>query len=261
MRRFQAAPTAGVLYNRPPPKPTNENLPLEKVIYVLWRDPRQPLNDWCRALRSTLAEDLLALGARSVQVNVLDEWAQAGAAHIQGGAPLVEGTIQLWLDSANDSRRKPFDAAIAAVSWQMAAYLVSESVLRDDLPPAPQRGARTPCFAQMAMFRCLPTLSREQWWNIWRNEHSEVALATQGTFYRYAQNLVVRTLTFGAPAYDAIAEECLAEGALTDPHVFYGSDGDAGKLEQRRSDCMRSVARFIDFSAIVVIPTSQYRFE
>lgn len=234
---------------------------MEKVIYVLWRDPRQPLNDWCRALRSTLAQQLLALGAMRVQVNVIDEWAQAGTDHIQGGSPLVEGTIQLWLDSANDKQRQPFDAAVRAASWQMAAYLVSESVLRNELPPAPRPGARTPCFAQMAMFRCLPTLSREQWWNIWRNEHSDVALATQGNFHLYAQNLVIRALTFGAPAYDAIAEECLPEAALTDPHAFYGSGGDNDKLEQRRNACMQSVARFIDFSAIVVIPTSQYRFE
>ncbi len=233
---------------------------MEKVIYVLWRDPRQPAQDWCRALRSELADNLLALGARSVQVNVYDELAWAGAAHIQGSGPLIEGVVQVWLDSANDRRRKPFDTAVAAASWQMAAYLVCESVLQNDLPRAAAAGARTPCFSQMALFRCLPTLTPAQWWDLWRNSHSDIMLATQGSFY-YAQNLVVRVLTFGAPAFEAIAEECFPEGALTDPEVFFDAVGDPVKLHANRTACMESVSRFIDFSAITVLPTSQYRFD
>jgi hypothetical protein len=112
----------------------------------------------------------------------------------------------------------------------------------------------------MALFRCLPTLTPAQWWDIWRNSHSEIMVATQGSFY-YAQNLVVRALTFGAPAFDAIAEECFPEAALTDPHVFYGAVGDAEKLRANRETCMQSVSRFIDFSTITVMPTSQYRFD
>lgn len=229
---------------------------MEKVIYLLWRDPRQPLAPWCRTLRTELAEQLIAAGAHSVQVNVLDEFAQAGVDHIQGGAPLIEGVIQLWIDSANDRRRAAFDSAVAAVAWQMAAYLVCESVLQTDLPRPAQRGVRTACFSQLAMFRCLPTLSREQWWDIWRNSHSEIAPETQASFY-YAQNLVVRALTFGAPAYDAIVEECFPEGALTSPHVFFGAVDDV-ELDVKRGTCMQSIGRFVDFSAIAVIPTSQY---
>lgn len=233
---------------------------MEKVIYAMWRDPRLPAQEWCQILRTELPANLRALGARSVQINVFDEHAWAGTDHIQGKGPLIECVVQLWLDSANDRPRQPFDAAIAAASWQMAAYLVSESVLQTHLPRAAGPGARTPCFSQMALFRCLPTLTPAQWWDIWRNSHSEIMVATQGSFY-YAQNLVVRALTFGAPAFDAIAEECFPEAALTDPHVFYGAGGDAEKLHVNRETCMQSVSRFIDFGTITVMPTSQYRFD
>lgn len=233
---------------------------MEKVIYAMWRDPRRPAQEWCQVLRTELPAHLLALGARSVQVNVFDEHAWAGTDHIQGKEPLIECVVQVWLDSANDSPRQPFDSVIEAASWQMAAYLVCESVLQTGLPRVEERGARTPCFSQMALFRCLPTLTREQWWQLWRNSHSDIMLETQGSFY-YAQNLVVRALTFGAPAFDAIAEECFPEAALTDPQVFFDAVGDDAKLQANRATCMESISRFIDFGAIAVIPTSQYRFD
>jgi hypothetical protein len=229
---------------------------LEKVIYLLWRDPRQPLENWCRSLRGELAERLAALGAHSLQINVFDEFAAAGAGHIQGRAPLIEGFVQLWLDSANDKQREPFDTLIAANCWRMAAYLVSESLLQTDLPRPARFGERTPCFAQMAMFRCLPSLAREQWWDIWRNSHSQIALETQASFY-YAQHLVIRALTFGAPPYDAIVEECFPEAALTSQQAFFGAADDA-ELQAKRGTSMQSISRFVDFSAIEVIPTSQY---
>jgi hypothetical protein len=229
---------------------------LEKVIYLLWRDPRQPLASWCRNVRGPLADNLVALGARSLQINVFDEIATPGAEHIQGGGPLIEGFVQLWLDSANDAPRAPFDAAIAAASMQMAAYLVSESVLQTDLPRPAIRGERTPCFAQMAIFRCLPSLTREQWWDIWRNSHSQIAPITQASFY-YAQHLVVRPLTPDAPLFDAIVEECFADAALTSQHAFFGAADDA-ELEIKRGTCMQSIARFVDFTTIAVVPTSQY---
>lgn len=229
---------------------------MEKVIYLLWRDPRLPLHGWCDSVRGELATKLLGLGAHALQVNVFDQFAQAGTDHIQGGGPLVEGFIQLWLDSANDEQRAPFDAAIAAACWRMAAYLVSESLLQTALPRPAQLGQRTPCFAQMAMFRCLPSLARAQWWDIWRNSHSSIALQTQASFY-YAQHLVVRPLTFDAPPYDAIVEECFPEAALTSPHAFFGAADDA-ELEAKRGASMQSISRFVDFSAIAVVPTSQY---
>jgi EthD domain-containing protein len=229
---------------------------LEKVIYLLWRDPGQPLEAWCRKIRGELADSLVALGARSLQVNVFDEIAAPGVEHIQGGGPLIEGFVQLWLDSANDAPRAAFDAAIAANVLRMAAYLVSESILQTELPRPAALGQRTPCFAQMAMFRCLPSLTREQWWDIWRNSHSRIAPVTQASFY-YAQHLTVRPLTPNAPLYDAIVEECFPDAALTSQHAFFGAADDT-ELELKRGTCMRSIARFVDFTTIAVVPTSQY---
>lgn len=50
-----------------------------------------------------MAERLSALGARFVQANVQDGLA-------------LQDALQIWLDSANDELRKPFDKAISAAT-------------------------------------------------------------------------------------------------------------------------------------------------
>lgn len=231
---------------------------MEKVIYLLWRDPRDEVEAWCHRIRSEVAEQLAQLGARYVQANVRDAMAMQGAQHIQTSrAPVIEGVIQLWLDSANDTQRRPFDKAIGKASWRMAAYLVSESQLLFNDRHPPKVGQRTECFAQIAAFQCPPRLDKEEWLNLWRNSHSQIAIDTQDTFH-YAQNLVVRPLTFGAPPYDAIVEECFPEAAMTSPHVFYDAVGDDARLKKHQDEMMASCQRFIDPSRLDVVPTSQY---
>ncbi|HQR04263.1 MAG: EthD domain-containing protein [Proteobacteria bacterium] len=230
---------------------------MEKVIYALWRDPRIAQEDWCSQLRGAVADKLVSLGARGVQVNVCDAPAAPGEQYRQGRQPRIEGVILLWLDSANDQPRKPFDAAIEVVCWRMAAYLVSEShVLINDRHP-PQVGKRTKCLAQVALFACRKDVPRDNWIDIWRNSHSQVAIDTQDTFH-YTQNLVVRALTFGAPPYEAIVEEGFPEEALTSVHAFYDAVGDDAKLAENQRLMMESCTRFIDFNTIDVVPTSQY---
>lgn len=231
---------------------------MEKVIYMLWRDPREEVETWCKKIRGEVADQLAALGARFVQANVQDGLALQGAQHIQiSRAPAAEGVLQLWLDSANDEQRKPFDAVITAATWRMAAYLVSESqLLLNDRHPA-KVGQRTECYAQIAAFQCPPRISKAHWLDTWRNSHGQIAIDTQDTFL-YVQNLVVRPLTFGAPPYDAIVEEGFPEAAMTSPHVFYDAVGDDAKLKRNIEAMQQSCQRFIDFDKLDVVVTSQY---
>lgn len=60
-----------------------------------------------------------------------------------------------------------------------------------------------------------------------------VAIRTQNT-EAYVQNIVEEVLTDGSPEVAGIVEEHFPMAAMTDPHVFYGSGGDAGPAEEPR---------------------------
>ncbi|MEZ5139154.1 MAG: EthD domain-containing protein [Acidimicrobiales bacterium] len=74
----------------------------------------------------------------------------------------------------------------------------------------------------------------------------------------YVQNVVARALTPGAEPWDAIVEECFPDAAMTDPAAFYDAVGDPERQAANARTMFESVQRFIDLSAIDVIPTSRY---
>lgn len=231
---------------------------MEKIIYTLWRDPQTSADAFAQRLRNDVAEQLLALGARGLQVNVVDQHVEpaAGLRQTNSQAP-IDGTLALWVDSANGPWRRPFDEVLGAAVARFACYLVSESVaIRNSRYPA-QTGERTHGFAQMALLTRPPRLSAEAWLDIWRNQHTQVAIETQDNFL-YVQNLVVLPLTHGAPRIDAIVEECFPPAAMTDPRAFFDAPGDEDKFQRNLAAMMDSCQRFLDFDKIDVVPTSQY---
>ena len=231
---------------------------MEKVIYLLWRDPLTDGEAFGRQLRTGLAEKLVALGAHGVQVNVADNASAPGETLRQSNTkPQIEGMLSLWLDSAIQKFRCPFDEAIASVVPRMAAYLVTESQpIRNVLHPA-RPGERTAGFAQVAVLRRPPRLTYEAWLDIWHNSHTQVAIDTQSTF-QYVQNVIIRPLSYGAPIYDAVVEECFPAEAMTDPQAFFDGAGNPERFQRYLQGMIESVQRFIDLDKIDVVPTSQY---
>jgi len=232
---------------------------MEKIVYLLWCDPKINGDEFGKQLRSQLADQLLALGARGLQVNVADSPVARAVGLIQSNSqPPIQGMISLWVDSAIQKFRRPFDDAIAAAVPRMAAYLVTESQpIRNVLHPS-KPGERTAGFSQVAVLRCPPRLTHEAWLDIWHNSHTQVAIDTQSTFF-YVQNVIVRPLTYAAPIYDAIVEECFPEDAMDNPMVFFdAADGDESRFQKNIQGMMESVQRFIDLDKIDVVPTSQY---
>jgi hypothetical protein len=231
---------------------------MEKVIYVLWRDAQTPADAWARHVRSSLADKLLSLGAQAVQINVADADVEPAAALRQvNSLPGMAGIAAIWIDSAVQMFRQPFDEAVRSVVPHMAAYLVTESQpIRNTRFPA-KAGERTSGFSQLAFLKRPPRLTHEAWLDVWHNRHTRVAIDTQDNFL-YVQNVVVRALTHGAPPYDAMVEECFPAAAMTDPHAFFDAVGDEAKFQQNLQAMMDSCARFIDFDKIDVVPTSQY---
>lgn len=230
---------------------------MEKIVYALWRDPATEREMFNNRLRSEIAPRLAVL-AKAVRVNVQDaEVAGGNSPRMAATNPQMDAVIQLWVDSANDPARAPVDAIIAEVAPRYAAWLVCESTALPNTLHPPRAGERTEGFSQMVFLGLPPRLSWNAWLQIWRRDQTPVAVETQSNF-EYVQNLIVRPLTYGAPDYAAIIEECFPYAALSDEAVYFDAPGDPAKLAANQQRMMETCARFIDFDRIDCIPTSQF---
>lgn len=234
---------------------------MEKVLYAIWRDPRVDPDAFSRALREEAAPRLLALGARGLQINVVD----AAVAPAQGlvrvaTRPQMEAVAHLWVDSAIAKFRRPFDEVLEAASHRIAGYLVSESNPVVNIDHRAPPGERTYGVSQCVFIKRPQRLSADAWIDAWHNHTTPVAIECQGNFF-YAANVFVRALTHAAPAYDALVEECLPPEAMTDPTVFFDRGRDFKKAEDNRRRMYEAAALVTDSDGIDVIATSQYVFK
>jgi hypothetical protein len=230
---------------------------MEKVIYILWRDPKVDQESFAAALRTEVADELLSEGVHGLQINVVDA-AVAGGSHIHYGKtkPQMEAVLHVWVDSALPRFRQPIDDIVAKACGRFAAYLVTEGQILRNTKHAPEPGSRTFGWAQIGMSARLPDMTRDVWLDLWR-QHTEVALSTQPIF-AYQQNAFSRPLTPDAPHLHALVEECFPMEAMSDPHVFFDAAGDEEKYQRNFKKMMDSVTRFADLDSSDVFPTSQY---
>lgn len=233
---------------------------MEKVIYLVWRDPGVDIETFGKKLRNDLAAQLGTMpSVRSLKVNVVDSAVAAGEGLKQTNSnPPLESVVQVWVNSAIAHLRAPVDAAIAAHVGHFAAYLVTESQPLRNLKHPPKIGERTEGFAQIALVRKPQAQPYAEWIDVWHNSHTKVAIETQSTF-EYIQNVVIRPLTANAPPLDAMVEESFPIGALDNPQVFFDAVGNEEKFQANLKIMMDSVFRFIDMTKIDVAPTSQYK--
>lgn len=230
---------------------------MEKVIYALWKDGKQDAAAFNTHILQDTARKLSKL-AHSVRVNIQDETVANGTSpRAVSTAPQMDALIQIWVDTANDAQRAPFDDIVASGCGRFEAWLVSESVpLPNDLYP-PKAEQRTDGFSQIVFLRRPDTLSWEDWRDIWQNSHTSVATDTQSNF-EYRQNLITRRLTPESGHYDGIVEECFPMDALNDSLIYFDAPGDPDKMQKNLKAMMDSVARFIDHTRMDCIPTSQF---
>lgn len=230
---------------------------MEKVVYVLWPTVDEGVELRSRLLGKTAAA-LVAAGARGLQVNIADDDVEPAAGlRLAGSSPLPSAVVSVWMDSAIDELRQPFDTAVGAAAGEYAAYLVTESEpIRNTRHPVVP-GRRTEGFAQIAFLRRPVRLAATTWRSIWQDQHTRVAIDTQDTF-GYVQNVVVRALTQGAPPYDGIVEELFPAAAMSDRHAFFDAVGDDDRLAENFQAMIASSGKFLDLEGIEVMPTSQY---
>ncbi|MBU6392988.1 MAG: EthD domain-containing protein [Sphingomonadales bacterium] len=233
---------------------------MEKIVAALWAPPGESREAYGHRLVSSLPARLAAAGASSIRINIRDEAVSPADALVQQWqAPQQDAVVQFWLPSANALFRAGIDAVLAEASGKMSAWLVCESTIiaNTAYPSVPSR--RTPGWSQASFISFRPDMTHEAAIAHWHSHHTKVAIDTQSNF-EYVQNLIVRPLTEGAPAYDAFVEECFPEAAMSTPEAFFDAVGDPAKFEANVAAMTESCAGFIDFSRIDIIPSSQYDF-
>jgi hypothetical protein len=237
-------------------KPSGESEKMEKLAYLLWKPEAASGDAFRDQLLGPAAKALLAAGALKLQINASDSAvAPAAPMRLMNTRPLPDALVTLWLHTHLD--RKGAERALASAAPRIAGYLVLDSEPIVNSQQRAREGERTPGYSQLALIQRPPRLDAEHWLQIWQGTHTRVAKETQSTF-RYVQNAVVRTLTYGAARFDAIVEECFPAAAMTSQHAFYDAIGDDAKLEANRKRMLESSGRFIDFDRIDVIPMSEY---
>lgn len=233
---------------------------MEKVVYSLWAQPGENRDDFGLRLREDMAPRMLALGARGLQLNLRDSAVAEPAQLDMDPIDLkMDAIAHVWVDSAVNELRQPFDNLLKEYASRICGYLVSESLPypNTEFPTPP--GVRTPGLAQMVFMKRPPRLPPEAWMDLWHGDQTRLAVELQNNFY-YCQNVVVRTTTVAAPPFDAIVEEVLHVEAMTDYLCrFRGNSNE--ERERNAGVFLQNTALMVDVDKIVVMATSQYVFK
>ena len=200
-------------------------------MYTIWKPENQSASAFREGLTGELATKIDELGALGYRVCVYDDdVANTTSAKLENSKPHPDGMLSLWLHSANDYYRAPFEQEIAAFVAQLHGYLVTESEPTPNTRfPVASLGERTHGMCQIAMLTVPDRITHADWLALWRNSHTFVGIGTQATF-GYRQNSIVRALTYAAPTYAGFIEESFPEAAMRSKEYYFDDHGE--KAEQ-----------------------------
>ena len=227
---------------------------MEKLFYVLWRPEALPEAAWADRLLG-LAAPLAGHGAQRVRIGIPDVPVPDDDPYEAMRATAPSGFVSFWLNTAG--QRAAAERMVAQAAGRCAGYAVLESTVLGN--PAPAEAAREDGFLQVCGFAALPGLARADLWKHWLDHHTEVAVQTQSTTF-YNQNIVVRPLTAGAPAWDAIVEERFPAAALNRRDVYFDAVDNPQRMAENVQLMAESCGRFIDFNSITLMNCGEYRF-
>lgn len=217
-----------------------------RIVTALW----QPSGLFDADLRRRLAE----AGATTLHVNVADT-AVAAAMRLTA----LPAPVDAFLTVTGAVDERGLGRILDAVAEQWIGWRV-ESV-EPLVPPEVPDGERLDALANVALLRKPAAQPYDEWRAIWQGDHTTVAIETQATF-GYVQNRVLAPLREDGWGSDVVAvvEEHFPMAATTDPHAFYGSDGDDAELSRRMDRMFASIARFGAAEGLDLVPTSRYRW-
>ena len=232
---------------------------MEKLIYPVWKSDGESDEEFRDKLLEKLAPKLLEGDILRLKVCVVDEHvAEAAPYRMENTRPAMSGVIMIWTNSS--VYRQALEQLIEEHVARYTGYLVTESepLVSDSRGAAP--GERTPGMNQVVFLQRPPRLCVQEWLDIWHGSHTRIALETQSTF-GYRQNVIIRSLTYAAPHYDAMIEENFPQEAISSRAAFYDAVGNEELYQQREKEMIDSCIRFIDFDKIDCIPMSEYIFK
>jgi hypothetical protein len=221
---------------------------MEKLVYLLWRDPSESADAFARRLVEVAGPKLVASGAHSVTVDAADPADLGKTVPIRDSAPEFAGVVSFWLGCVDD--RPAYEPVLRDSAARVAGYLVTESVPRDFDARTWPNGVRSPGVKLISVFEQPARLTRDEFIARWHGSHTPLSLEIH-PLWRYVRNVVARPLTAGAPDYAGIVEEHVREVAdLTDPERFYGGKENMAANMRRVLDDARS---FLDLERVASV--------
>jgi hypothetical protein len=202
-------------------------------------------------------------GAIRLQLNIDDELSQ-----VRSPAPRVPfeqpicAQVNAWVRDPEEDRI-PLEDVLRAAGFQIAGYLVEEQLYTDyggnrhagprDWPD----GERSPGVLAVTCMERPRRLDRETWMRRWHGRQSPMSEAMQPRC-RYVRNVVLRSLTAGAPPFEGIVEEAWPSFRhVTNPFLFYGARNPF-ELVKHMAIMLYSVASFLDLWRIRTVTMSEY---
>lgn len=230
---------------------------MEKIAYLLWRDPAVTAADWSHDLRHGATAELLDARARGVQVNVADDAVADATLRFRLIDPQVEAVVGVWVDSARAAARRPVDAALLAATGttRLEAYPVTESEPLPNAAHPVSPGERAPGFANLAFLRRPSDMRPDDSIAAWHDDHARRR--------RDAVDVRVRPERGGPPADPRRTGDrrhrrgAVPRHRLTDLHAFFAAPDD-DELARRMARMAESTARFGADRALDLVPTGRY---
>ncbi len=230
---------------------------MEKLVYVLWKPADATPAEFKAAMLGDVCKRIQELGVHGLTVNLADDSiGDAVSARLTRLDPPLDGTLNFWIDSADD--RGPYEEAMATATSRSAGYLVVESVPIVNRERRAAAGERTPGINMIACLERPKRIAWDDWIEHWHGPHRQVALETQCTFH-YVRNVVVRSLTDGAPAWSGIVEEGFPAEAITDPMIWYKGNGSKQVMTENLQRMIESCQVFLDLDRVESHPLAEYR--
>ncbi|MFK8018291.1 MAG: EthD domain-containing protein [Pseudomonadales bacterium] len=232
---------------------------MEKIVTLLWRPEGVTAQAFANTLLNEVKPALLAESIRGLKICVHDDDTAVGEklqmlATDQPKAAMVS----YWIDMAQ--ARDPIENVLQQHASKLLSFLVIESTPIVNTSQAAAPGERTPGFSQVTCVRAREDLSKEEFLNIWHNEHMACAIETQSTF-QYIRNEIVRPLTGEGPEWTAIVEEGFPAAAMENPEVFYDALGDQPKFKANLDRMITTVSKFLAMEGMDVTAMSEYVIE
>ncbi len=217
---------------------------MEKLVYLLWKQPGAPMAPLQHALLGDAAKRIVEAGARGLVLQIADlaEDPRMPAQRFFGEGRALGACVSVWLDSLD--ARGAVDAALSSSGAAVQGYLVTESIpqaCRDrDWPDA----SRSPGVTQLVCFPKPDRLGEADFFRGWHEEHTPFSFELHPTRWSYTRNTVARALTPGARPFRAIVEERWRTfEEWLDPKRLFGS-----KEVLRRS--AEELSHYADFASL-----------